>query len=94
MCRVYYEKMKAAGGGVIINDIGNAGENYDPDYIAGTTGNASLMAFTRALGGRSLEDNIRVVGVNPGRSIPRGSTSCSSAGPWIGTATKAAGKNC
>jgi NAD(P)-dependent dehydrogenase (short-subunit alcohol dehydrogenase family) len=24
------------------------------------------MAFTRALGGRSLEDGIRVVGVNPG----------------------------
>lgn len=66
MCRAYYRKMKAAGGGVIINDIGNAGERYDADYIAGTTGNASLMAFTRALGGRSLDDNIRVVGVNPG----------------------------
>jgi NAD(P)-dependent dehydrogenase (short-subunit alcohol dehydrogenase family) len=24
------------------------------------------MAFTRALGGRSLDDNIRVVGINPG----------------------------
>jgi len=66
MCRIYYQKMKVAGGGVIINDIGNAGERYDADYIAGTTGNASLMAFTRALGGRSLDDNIRVVGVNPG----------------------------
>ncbi|WP_138933402.1 SDR family oxidoreductase [Roseovarius arcticus] len=66
MCRVYYARMKAAGGGVIINDIGNAGEQFDPDYIAGTTGNASLMAFTRALGGRSLEDSIRVVGINPG----------------------------
>lgn len=66
MCRVFYQRMKAAGGGVILNDIGNAGERYDPDYIAGTAGNASLMAFTRALGGRSLDDNIRVVGVNPG----------------------------
>lgn len=66
MCRQFYQVMKAAGGGVIINDIGNAGERYDADYIAGTTGNASLMAFTRALGGRSLDDNIRVVGVNPG----------------------------
>lgn len=66
MCRVYYARMKKAGGGVIINDIGNAGERPDPDYIAGTTGNASLMAFTRALGGRSLDDGIRVVGVNPG----------------------------
>lgn len=66
MCRIYYTKMKLAGGGVIINDIGNAGERYDPDYIAGTAGNSSLMSFTRALGGRSLDDNIRVVGVNPG----------------------------
>jgi NAD(P)-dependent dehydrogenase (short-subunit alcohol dehydrogenase family) len=58
--------MKAAGGGVIINNIGNGGEISDPRYIAGAVGNASLMAFTRALGGSSLDDNIRVVGVNPG----------------------------
>jgi NAD(P)-dependent dehydrogenase (short-subunit alcohol dehydrogenase family) len=58
--------MKARGGGVIVNVIGNGGEMTDPLYIAGTTGNAGLMAFTRALGGRSLDDRIRVVGVNPG----------------------------
>jgi NAD(P)-dependent dehydrogenase (short-subunit alcohol dehydrogenase family) len=51
---------------VIINNIGNGGEVFDPGYVAGTTGNASLMAFTRAMGGHSLDDNIRVVGVNPG----------------------------
>jgi len=66
LCRLTYPKMKARGGGVIINNIGNGGEVFDPQYIAGTTGNASLMAFTRALGGHSLNDNIRVVGVNPG----------------------------
>lgn len=66
MCRAMYPRMKARGGGVIINNIGNGGEVFDPNYIAGTTGNASLMAFTRALGGHSLDDNIRVVGVNPG----------------------------
>jgi NAD(P)-dependent dehydrogenase (short-subunit alcohol dehydrogenase family) len=43
-----------------------AGERADFDYIAGSAGNAALMAFTRALGGRSLRDGIRVVGVNPG----------------------------
>ena len=58
--------MKTEGGGVIINNIGNAGEVFDSRYIAGTSGNASLMAFTRALGGRSLDDKIRVVGINPG----------------------------
>jgi NAD(P)-dependent dehydrogenase (short-subunit alcohol dehydrogenase family) len=66
LTRLIYARMKARGGGVIVNDIGNAGERLDADYIAGTTGNASLMAFTRALGGRSLDDGIRVVGVNPG----------------------------
>ena len=66
LTRLVYPRMKARGGGVIIMDIGNAGERHDADYIAGTAGNASLMAFTRALGGRSLDDNIRVVGVNPG----------------------------
>ncbi len=66
LTRAMYAIMKTRGSGVIINDIGNAGERYDADYIAGTTGNASLMAFTRALGGRSLDDGIRVVGINPG----------------------------
>ncbi|WFU06933.1 SDR family oxidoreductase (plasmid) [Rhizobium sp. CB3171] len=66
MTRAVYAKMKAHGGGVIINNIGNGGEVFDPQYVAGTTGNASLMAFTRAMGGHSLDDNIRVVGVNPG----------------------------
>lgn len=66
LCRLYYDRMKAAGGGVIVNNIGNAGERLDAEYIAGSTGNASLMAFTKALGGASLDDGIRVVGVNPG----------------------------
>lgn len=66
LCRIYYARMKAAGGGVIINNIGNAGERLDADYIAGSTGNAGLMAFTKTLGGPSLDDGIRVVGVNPG----------------------------
>lgn len=66
LCRRFYPRMKARGGGVIINNIGNAGERYDAQYIAGTSGNACLMAFTRALGGPSLDDGIRVVGVNPG----------------------------
>jgi NAD(P)-dependent dehydrogenase (short-subunit alcohol dehydrogenase family) len=66
LTREIYPRMKARGGGVIINNIGNGGEVFDPKYVAGTTGNASLMAFTRAMGGHSLDDNIRVVGVNPG----------------------------
>ncbi|RKJ95165.1 SDR family oxidoreductase [Alicycliphilus denitrificans] len=66
LTRAMYPRMKARGGGVILNNIGNGGQNPDFNYIAGSTGNAALMAFTCALGGRSLEDSIRVVGVNPG----------------------------
>ncbi|MGA7327225.1 MAG: SDR family oxidoreductase [Rhodomicrobium sp.] len=66
LCRLIYPKMKEWGAGVIINNIGNGGEIFDPQYIAGAAGNACLMAFTRALGGHSLEDNIRVIGLNPG----------------------------
>ncbi|WP_416412553.1 SDR family oxidoreductase [Pantoea sp. App145] len=66
LCRLYYPQMKAAKSGVIINVIGNSGENWDASYIAGSTGNAALMSFTKALGGRSLDDGIRVIGINPG----------------------------
>jgi NAD(P)-dependent dehydrogenase (short-subunit alcohol dehydrogenase family) len=66
LTRLFYAQMRTRGQGVIINNIGTAGERPNFDFIAGSTGNAALIAFTRALGGRSLRDNIRVVGVNPG----------------------------
>jgi len=66
LVRAIYPRMKTRGRGVILNNIGNGGQNPDFNYIAGSTGNAALMAFTCALGGRSLEDGIRVIGVNPG----------------------------
>ncbi len=66
LTRLVYRNMKARGGGVIVNDLGLAGERFQYDYIAGSTGNAALIAFTRTLGGRSLDDGIRVVGVCPG----------------------------
>jgi NAD(P)-dependent dehydrogenase (short-subunit alcohol dehydrogenase family) len=66
LTRLVYAQMKAHGHGVVINDIGAAGEKFDANYICGSAGNAALMAFTRALGSKSLADNIRVVGINPG----------------------------
>ncbi len=66
LCRAIYPQMRSREKGVIINVIGMAGERPRIEYIAGGSGNASLMAFTRALGARSLQDGIRVVGVNPG----------------------------
>jgi NAD(P)-dependent dehydrogenase (short-subunit alcohol dehydrogenase family) len=67
LSRAIYQRMRERGSGVIVNVIGVAGERHRPDYIAGTTGNAGLMAFTRALGAESVDFGIRAVGVNPGR---------------------------
>lgn len=66
MCRAFYAKMKERGHGVIINVTGLASDRLDADYIAGSTGNAGLNAFTRTLGSRSLRDGIRVLSVSPG----------------------------
>ena len=66
LSRQVYARMKARRSGVIVNIIGSAGEKMDAAYIAGSTANAGLMAFTRALGGASHADGIRVVGINPG----------------------------
>jgi NAD(P)-dependent dehydrogenase (short-subunit alcohol dehydrogenase family) len=66
LTRHIYTNMKRQGHGVIVNILGAAGERLNNSYIAGSTGNAGLMAFTRTLGSRSLADNIRVVGINPG----------------------------
>ena len=66
LTRAVYADMKARGGGVIINIIGAGGERPKSNYICGGMANASLMAFTQALGGDSMYDGIRVVGINPG----------------------------
>jgi len=67
LAREMYQVMKARGHGVVLNVIGIAGgEVSEFNYIAGTTGNAGLAAFTRAMGGGSPADNIRVLGINPG----------------------------
>jgi NAD(P)-dependent dehydrogenase (short-subunit alcohol dehydrogenase family) len=66
LTREIYTRMKKRGSGVIINDIGNSGENWDYNYVAGSTGNAALMSFTKAIGGVSLDYGVRVIGVNPG----------------------------
>ena len=65
-CRRAYKRMKQRGSGVIINVIVNRGERPVAAYAVGAGGNAALMSLTRALGGASLEDGIRVVGINPG----------------------------
>ncbi len=66
MCREIYPVFQAKRAGVIVNVVGTGGERPSAGYIAGAGGNAGLIAFTRALGGKSPDDGFRIVGVNPG----------------------------
>ncbi len=66
MTRLYIARMKARGRGVIINICGAGGERLTYGYIAGSAGNASLMAFSRAMGGASPSFGVRVLAINPG----------------------------
>ena len=66
LTREYYRRMRERGGGVIVNVIGLAGERMDANYVAGSAGNASLMAFTRATGSVSIDQGVRILGLNPG----------------------------
>ncbi len=65
LTRELYPTLKGTKG-VVVNVIGTSGERAEPNYIAGSAGNAALMAFTRGLGSNSPRDGVRVVGVNPG----------------------------
>ncbi len=66
LSRALYSSMRERGRGVILNVIGTAADKPSAGYIAGSTANAALVAFTRALGGDSPRDGIRVVGLSPG----------------------------
>ena len=66
MAREFYTRMIARGSGVIVNVIGASGTGHDPSYVAGSTGNAALEAFTRTLGSKGPDHGVRVVGVSPG----------------------------
>jgi len=67
LTRRLYAPMRERRRGVIINVIGVSGERMRGNYLAGSSGNAALMAFSRALGGESVDFGVRVVGVNPGQ---------------------------
>lgn len=66
LTRMVYARMRERRRGVIINIIGVGGERPTGAYIAGSSANASLMAFTAALGGESVDFGVRVLGINPG----------------------------
>jgi NAD(P)-dependent dehydrogenase (short-subunit alcohol dehydrogenase family) len=57
--------MYARGSGVILNIIGMAGVANDYNYVCGSAGNAALIALTHAIGARSPDRGVRVLGINP-----------------------------
>lgn len=65
LTQLYMGSMCARKSGVIVNIIGMAGRAWKPAYIAGTAGNAALIAFTSALGAAAQANNVKVVGINP-----------------------------
>lgn len=69
MTQLYLPGMEARKDGVIVNIIGMAGRAPRADYICGAAGNASLIAFTAALGGKAPDSNVRVVGIAPGATM-------------------------
>ena len=65
LTQLYLPAMMQRRSGAIVNIIGLAGVSPRWDYVCGAAGNAALIAFTRALGGKTPESGVRVVGVNP-----------------------------
>lgn len=66
LTRAMYRLMKGKGGKVIVSVIGTGAERPQWRYVCGNAANIALNGLVRSLGGRSLDDGIRVVGVNPG----------------------------
>jgi len=65
MTKLMLEQMQPRKAGLIINIVGMAGPGPTWDYICGSTGNAALNAFTKAIGSRSVDFGVRVFGINP-----------------------------
>jgi 3-oxoacyl-[acyl-carrier protein] reductase len=65
MTKLALGQMKESRSGTIVNIIGMAGRTPRYTYVCGGTGNAALMAFTGAIGGKAPEWGVRVFGINP-----------------------------
>ncbi len=65
LTQLYLPAMMARRSGVVVNIIGLAGVAPRWDYVCGAAGNAALIAFTKALGGKTPDSGVRVVAINP-----------------------------
>lgn len=64
--RAVVADMRRQRWGRIINIIGRSGHQPRPWYVVGSTANAGLLSFTKALAEELAPDNVLVNGVNPG----------------------------
>lgn len=69
MMRRFFSQMSGRGSGVIINIAGTAGERPGFGFLAGAGGNAAIMAISRGLGSHSIDSGVRVLTVNPGKTL-------------------------
>jgi 3-oxoacyl-[acyl-carrier protein] reductase len=66
LMRAMYAHMKGRAPKVMVNVLGLGGERPQWRYVCGNAANVALAGVTKSLGGRSIDDGIRVVAVNPG----------------------------
>ena len=66
LMRAMYRHMRGRQNKVIVNVMGLGGERPQWNYVCGNAANVALAGVTKSLGGRSIDDGIRVVGINPG----------------------------
>ncbi len=66
LTRAMYARMRGRPPKTIVNILGTGADKPQWRYACGTPANIALLGLTRALGGRSIDDGIRVVAVSPG----------------------------
>jgi NAD(P)-dependent dehydrogenase (short-subunit alcohol dehydrogenase family) len=66
LTRAMYARMRGRPPKAIINVLGTGADKPQWRYACGTPANIALAGLTKALGGRSIDDGIRVVAVSPG----------------------------
>ncbi len=66
MMRAMYRHMRGHPPKVIVNVMGIIADHPTWHYICGHGANVALSGMTKSMGGRSVDEGVRVVGVNPG----------------------------
>jgi len=64
--RLVFPRMQAAGGGTIVNVIGSAARQPNPNYLVGGAANAALVNFTKGLSDLGAPHRIFVKAASPG----------------------------